>query len=90
MVQDAVIRNFEIIGAAVKRLSITWSSRHSLRKLGDTAHVSVLLRKACELSGCSEKGVGEWLLQRTNVALESEGLYLTHLFREVDVILQPD
>jgi|SRR6266487_1503268 len=29
-------------------------------------------------------------VQRTNVALESEGLYLTHLFREVDVILQPD
>jgi Nucleotidyltransferase of unknown function (DUF6036) len=29
-------------------------------------------------------------VQRTNVALESEDLYLTHLFREVDVILQPD
>jgi hypothetical protein len=32
-----------------------------------------------------------WLaVQRTNAELESEGLYLTHLFREVDVILQPD
>lgn len=29
-------------------------------------------------------------VQRTNVELESDGLYLTHLFRETDVILQPD
>jgi hypothetical protein len=29
-------------------------------------------------------------VQRTNTELESDGLYLTHLFREVDVILQPD
>jgi hypothetical protein len=29
-------------------------------------------------------------VQRTNVELEPDGLYLTHLFREVDVILQPD
>lgn len=29
-------------------------------------------------------------VQRTNVALEPDGLYLTHLFRELDVILQPD
>ena len=29
-------------------------------------------------------------VQRTNAALESDGLYLTHLFREIDVILQPD
>jgi len=29
-------------------------------------------------------------VQRTNIELESDGLYLTHLFREVDVILQPD
>lgn len=28
--------------------------------------------------------------QRTNAELESEGLYLTHLFRESDVILTPD
>jgi len=33
------------------------------QKLGDTAHVSVLLRKACELSGCGEKRVGKWLLK---------------------------
>lgn len=32
-----------------------------------------------------------WLsLQRTNLELESAGLYVTHLFRELDVILQPD
>ena len=29
-------------------------------------------------------------VQRTNRELEPDGLYLTHLFREVDVILQPD
>lgn len=28
--------------------------------------------------------------QRTNAALEPEGLYLTHLFRELEVILTPD
>ncbi len=29
-------------------------------------------------------------VQRTNAELETDGLYLTHLFREIDVILQPD
>ncbi len=29
-------------------------------------------------------------VQRTNEELESDGLYLTHLFRELDVILLPD
>src|SRR5271154_3247283 len=29
-------------------------------------------------------------VQRTNADLEPDGLYLTHLFRELDVILQPD
>jgi hypothetical protein len=29
-------------------------------------------------------------VQRTNSELEPQGLYLTHLFKEVDVILQPD
>jgi hypothetical protein len=29
-------------------------------------------------------------VQLTNAELEPDGLYLTHLFREVDVILQPD
>jgi hypothetical protein len=33
------------------------------QKLGDTPHVSVLLRKVCGLSGCDEKCVGEWLLK---------------------------
>jgi hypothetical protein len=28
--------------------------------------------------------------QRTNVELESKGLYITHLFRELEVILTPD
>lgn len=29
-------------------------------------------------------------VQNTNLELEPDGLYLTHLFREIDVILQPD
>ncbi len=29
-------------------------------------------------------------VQRTNSELEPDGLYLTHLFRETDVIIQPD
>jgi len=29
-------------------------------------------------------------VERTNTELEPDGLYLTHLFREIDVILQPD
>ena len=29
-------------------------------------------------------------VERTNLELEPDGLYLTHLFRETDVILQPD
>jgi hypothetical protein len=29
-------------------------------------------------------------VERTNIELEPEGLYLTHLFRETGVILQPD
>jgi hypothetical protein len=29
-------------------------------------------------------------VQHTNAELEPDGLYLTHLFRELDVILQPD
>ncbi|HEV2693498.1 MAG TPA: hypothetical protein VG347_11430 [Verrucomicrobiae bacterium] len=32
-----------------------------------------------------------WLAQqRTNIELQAEGLYLTHLFRELEVILTPD
>jgi hypothetical protein len=33
------------------------------RRLGDTVHVSPLLRRVCQLSGCSEERVGEWLLK---------------------------
>jgi hypothetical protein len=29
-------------------------------------------------------------VQRANAELEADGLYLTHLFREIDVIIQPD
>ncbi|MGH7979062.1 MAG: hypothetical protein ACREE6_06775 [Limisphaerales bacterium] len=33
------------------------------RRLGETAHVSPLLRKVCQMSGCPEDRVGEWLLK---------------------------
>jgi len=33
------------------------------RKLGDVTHVSPLLRKVRELSGCGEDQLGEWLLK---------------------------
>jgi hypothetical protein len=33
------------------------------QKLGDVTHVSPLLRKVRELSGCAENQVGEWLLK---------------------------
>jgi hypothetical protein len=33
------------------------------QRLGDTPHVSLLLRKVCRLSGCSEERAGEWLLK---------------------------
>jgi len=33
------------------------------RRLGDTVHASPLLRKVCQLSGCSEDRIGEWLLK---------------------------
>ena len=33
------------------------------RKLGEVTHVSPLFRKVCELSGCSEEDVGDWLLK---------------------------
>jgi hypothetical protein len=39
------------------------SSLTLARKLGDIVHVSPLLRKVCQISGCPEDRVGEWLLQ---------------------------
>jgi len=33
------------------------------RRLGDTMHVSPLLRRVCQMSGCTEDRVGEWLLK---------------------------
>jgi hypothetical protein len=38
-----------------------------------------------------DQNLGFWeAQQRTNLELEPEGLYLTHLFRELEVILRPD
>jgi hypothetical protein len=39
------------------------SSPPLARRLGDAVHVSPLLRKICQMSGCSEDQVGEWLLK---------------------------
>jgi len=39
------------------------SSPPLARRLGDTVHVSPLLRKVCQMSGCPEDRVGEWLLK---------------------------
>jgi hypothetical protein len=33
------------------------------RRLGDVVHVSSLLRKICQMSGCAEDRAGEWLLK---------------------------
>lgn len=39
------------------------SSPPLARRLGDAVHVSLLLRKICQMSGCTEDRVGEWLLK---------------------------
>ena len=39
------------------------SSPPLARRIGDTVHVSPLLRKVCEMSGCPENRIGEWLLK---------------------------
>lgn len=39
------------------------SSPSLARRLGETAHVSPLLRKVSQMSGCTENRVGEWLLK---------------------------
>ena len=39
------------------------SSPPLARRLGDAVHVSPLLRKICQMSGCREDRVGEWLLK---------------------------
>jgi hypothetical protein len=33
------------------------------RRLGDAVHVSPLLHKICQMSGCPEERIGEWLLK---------------------------
>ena len=39
------------------------SSPPLARRLGDAVHVSPLLHSVCQLSGCREERVGEWLLK---------------------------
>jgi hypothetical protein len=54
------------------------------QKLGDVTHVSPLLRKVRELSGCAEDQLGEWLLK---CAVERGA---THYEREFSSDLPPD
>src|SRR3989442_11912496 len=54
------------------------------QKLGDVTHVSPLLRKIRELSGCPEESVGEWLLK---CAVERGA---THYRRTFDPHLRAD
>lgn len=54
------------------------------RRLGDTAHVSPLLRKVCRMSGCTEDRVGEWLLKC------AVGRGASHYRREFSGDLPPD
>jgi len=54
------------------------------RKLGDVTHVSPLLRKVRELSGCAEDQLGEWLLK---CAVERGA---THYRRDFPAELPPD
>ncbi len=54
------------------------------RRLGDVVHVSPLLRKVCQMSGCPEDRVGEWLLK----CAVSRGA--SHYERDFSEILPPD
>ena len=54
------------------------------QKLGETAHVSVLLHKVCELSGCGKDRAGEWLLKC------AVGRGAVHYEREFPGDLPPD
>jgi len=40
-----------------------WSNPPLAQQLGDTVHVSPLLRKICEMSRCPQDRIGEWLLK---------------------------
>lgn len=54
------------------------------QKLGDVTHVSPLLRKVRELSGCAEDQVGDWLLKC------AVGRGATHYERDFPPALPPD
>jgi hypothetical protein len=54
------------------------------RRLGDTAHVSPLLHGICQMSGCSEARVGEWLLKC------AVGRGASHYERDFPADLPPD
>ena len=60
------------------------SSPPLARRLGDTVHVSPLLRKACQISGCTEDRVGAWLLK---CAVQRGA---SHYEREFPADLPPD
>jgi hypothetical protein len=54
------------------------------KKLGDVTHVSPLLRKVRQLSGCSEEELSEWLLKC------AVGRGASHYRRTFDPVLPPD
>ena len=54
------------------------------QKLGDVTHVSPLLRRVLEVSGCTEDQAGEWLLK---CAVERGA---THYRRDFSPELPPD
>jgi hypothetical protein len=54
------------------------------RRLGETAHVSPLLRQICQMSGCPEDRVGEWLLKC------AVGRGASHYERDFSADLPPD
>ncbi len=60
------------------------SSRPLASRLGDTAHVSPLLRRVCQISGCTEERVGEWLLKSAVLRGAS------HYQRDFSADLPPD
>jgi hypothetical protein len=60
------------------------SSPPLARRLGDAVHVSPLLRKICQMSGCEEDRVGEWLLK----CAASRGA--SHYARDFAADLPPD
>jgi hypothetical protein len=71
------------------RAALALGFPNSPTEYGATQDVDAIL--PLDWLGADDQNMDFWQAQqRTNTELESRGLYLTHLFREVDVILTPD